>query len=365
MRRVALIALAILVFAVPASAARAPITASRDWWPVWSPDDENIAFTRINGTGRVMQLLIYHLSTHRSTLIGTSASQLTPSWSPDGARLAYASGGRLYVVHSDGTQKHRYYAPNGAHAPAWGPGGRLAYLVGSNLWVGDEQWAQNVTGQPAWYGNQLAFATDNGIWAGTTRENVRRVATALNPGPPVWSRDATWLAYTANKRVWVVQPGDTPRPISPVRSDLSTLSWSLEADSVAYTSRGEVDISYLGGRTRRLASTVGVGASFTPKADELAFSGSHTGCPGHAVIRVFEDSADIPSVTGGCGIAGTAGADVIYGTSQGGDQIAAGAGNDTIHANNRHKDTVNCGSGRDTVYADRTDRLIGCEVLHR
>src|SRR3954452_9860165 len=111
MRRVALVVLALLALAMPASAARAPITASRDWWPVWSPNDKDIAFTRINGTGRVFQLLIYHVATHRSTLPGTSASQLSPSWSADGARLAYASGGRLYVVHSDGTQKHRYFTP--------------------------------------------------------------------------------------------------------------------------------------------------------------------------------------------------------------------------------------------------------------
>ena len=364
-RRFAIVVLALLVLAVPASAARAPITATRDWWPVWSPSDKDIAFTRIDGTGRVFRLLIYHLATHRSTLIGQSASQLTPSWSNDGERLAYASGGLLYVVHRDGSQKHRYFAPTKAFAPAWGPGGQLAYLVNGNLWVGGVEWAQHAAGQSSWHGDQLAFAGDDGIYVGTTREDVHRVASGINPGPPVWSPSGTWIAYSANGRLWVVQPGGAPQAISPAFADVGPLSWSRESDSVAYTVRGAVEISYLNGKTIRTASTVGVGTSFAHLGDLLAFSGSHPGCTGHATIRIYEDNTHIPSLTGSCAIAGTAGADVIYGTSRGGDRIAAGAGNDTIHANNRHRDTVDCGPGRDTVYADRTDRLLGCEVVHR
>ena len=56
---------------------------------------------------------------------------------------------------------------------------------------------------------------------------------------------------------------------------------------------------------------------------------------------------------------------MILGTSKGGDVIAAGAGNDTVRAKNGRHDLVNCGTGRDTVYADRSDRLIGCEIIRR
>lgn len=365
MRRVALVALALFTLALPASAARLPLTATRDWWPVWSPNDRDIAFTRINGTGRVMQLLVYHLATHSSTLIGTSAGQFTPSWSDDGERLVYASGGLLYVVHRDGSQKHRYVAPTRAYAPAWGPNGRLAYLVNGNLWVGDMQWTTNAVGQPSWHGDDLAFARDDGIWAGTSRETVQRVASALNPGPPVWSPDGGTIAYAAGGRVWIVRPGAAPQPISGRFDDVGPLSWSRQGDAVAYTVRGALEVSYLSGRTIRTASTVGVGSSFAHEGDLIAFSGSHPGCTGHASIRIYEDSAHIPSLTGGCGIAGTAAADVIYGTSEGGDRIAAGGGNDVVHAANRHRDTVDCGPGRDTAYADKSDRLIGCEVVHR
>jgi hypothetical protein len=366
MRKLLLVlVVALAVTALPASAARAPITASRDWWPVWSPNDRDIAFTRINGTGRVFQLFIYHVFAHRSTLVGTNAGQFSPSWSPDSTKLIYSSGGLLYIVNRDGTEKHRYYAPTKAFAPAWGLHSQIAYLTNGNLWVGDQQWQQNVIGQPSWHDAQLAFARDDGIYVATSRETAQRVASALNPGAPVWSPDGTSIAYSASNRVWVVRPGGSPTAISPQFADIGPLSWSRENDSVAYTVRSAVEDSFLSGKTIRMAPTVGVGTAFSHLGDLLAFSGSHPGCPGHASIRIYEDSTDIPSLTGGCGIAGTAHADVIFGTSQGGDQIAAGAGNDTVHANNRHRDTVNCGPGRDTVYADRSDRLLGCELVHR
>ena len=48
--------LVLLVCALPASAATLPILAWHDWWPVYSPDAQSIAFTRVNGQGRVFTL---------------------------------------------------------------------------------------------------------------------------------------------------------------------------------------------------------------------------------------------------------------------------------------------------------------------
>ena len=62
---------------------------------------------------------------------------------------------------------------------------------------------------------------------------------------------------------------------------------------------------------------------------------------------------------------GTPRADVIEGTPLWGDVILAGAGSDQVHANDGHTDRVECGPGRDVVWADRTDRLRGCELVHR
>jgi Tol biopolymer transport system component len=377
MRKLALVLLlASLTLAIPAAAGGVPLTASRDWWPVWSPNDREVAFTRINGTGRIFSLEVLHLRTHRVSLIGMSAGQLSPTWSPDSKRIAYASGGFLYIANADGTGKHRYPAPAKAYAPAWRPGStQLAYLTthgaaNADLWVGDEQWAANVVGQPSWVPgkNELAFARDDGIYVAASRASQLKLVTVANPGSPVGSPDGIFVAYAADRYVWIVRAdgtgGGSLRLAGPF-DDLGPLSWSRESNSIAYTVRGAVEVTNLATyKTVRLAGTVGVGTAFAHHGESLAFSGSHPGCTGHASIRIYADNSHIPSLTGGCGIAGTARADVIYGTAPGGDIISAGAGDDRIHARNGHRDRVICGSGHDTVWADRSDRLSGCELAY-
>jgi hypothetical protein len=86
---------ALLVLAVPASAARLPILASQDLWPVFSGDGRHVAFTRVDGQGRIFALEVADLSRRPPRAVGLAASQLSPTWSSDG-RLAYASGGTVY-----------------------------------------------------------------------------------------------------------------------------------------------------------------------------------------------------------------------------------------------------------------------------
>src|SRR4051794_11960659 len=96
------LALAVLgvvcVLAVPASAAKLPILASQDWWPVFSPDGGSIAFTRVDGQGRVFTLDVVPARGGRVVRLAQAGSQLLPSWSPDSSHLAYQAGGRIYTV---------------------------------------------------------------------------------------------------------------------------------------------------------------------------------------------------------------------------------------------------------------------------
>jgi Tol biopolymer transport system component len=86
---------AVLVLALPATAARPRILAAQDAWPVWSPDGRSIAFTRIDSTGMTLEVLRVG---GRPVAVARNAYQLEPSWSPDGRRIAYQAYGSIFVT---------------------------------------------------------------------------------------------------------------------------------------------------------------------------------------------------------------------------------------------------------------------------
>lgn len=342
MKRLLLIA-TVLLFAVPASATTSRILAPMDWWPVWSPDGAHVAFTRVFPNR--MELDVLDLRSHRVVHVGTSAGRLFPSWSSDGSRLAYGSGGILYTVAPDGSHKARYLAPMRSLEPAWRPhSDDLAYLTthgatNTDLWVAGKLWARDVIDQPAWSpdGSQLAVARDDGVYVVTAPGVERRLVPVREPRFIVWSRDGSRLAYVANGKlveVDAVGGGEPERtvPIAPGEQP----SWNT---------------------LDQYASPFAWSPS--PPAQKIGIGG-RPGCPGHTVL--VENGR---ALTGSCTVTGTPNADVIEGTPLWGDVIVAGAGNDRIHANDRHTDRVDCGPGRDTVWADRSDRLAGCEIVHR
>jgi Tol biopolymer transport system component len=368
------IAGALLVLAVPAaSAARLPIVASQDWWPVYSPNGDEVAFTRVSG--RTMTLEVVNVGARRTFRIAANQGQLAPSWSSDG-RLAFSLGGKIYTADAGGSARKQLTSEGHAYAPAWRPGSSdIAFLTtvgatNTDLWVNDTLWARNAIGKPAWSrdGAALAFQRDDGIYVTTGPGMERRIASIANPQAPAWSPDGKFVAYVAGQKLWIVPPDGSvaPKAIAPAPRGTSDPSWSRQSDAVAYTSRGSVLITYLDtGKTVRLIAAGGVGASFSPVADMVAFSGPRAACRDHMSIRIYEDNEFNGPVTGSCQITGTPGNDVIEGTGAGGDVILAGAGNDSIHTRNGHRDTVDCGPGRDTVYADKNDVLRGCEIVHR
>jgi dipeptidyl aminopeptidase/acylaminoacyl peptidase len=94
--------------------------------PAWSPDGQRLAYVR---GGRVFVI----------STTGAGARSLTrgddtePQWSPDGRWIAYVHGalgnGELTIVHPDGTGARRLAGP-GVDCPRWSPrGGRIAYRL--------------------------------------------------------------------------------------------------------------------------------------------------------------------------------------------------------------------------------------------
>jgi Tol biopolymer transport system component len=110
--------------------------------PVWSPDGSRLAFHKFDddqATPDTFEGDIYVVNVDGSSVTnltpGTVAEDLSPSWSPDGTKLAFSSDRAadrsfdLYTMNADGTEVS-LVSKNGGY-PEWSPdGSRIAFSCG-------------------------------------------------------------------------------------------------------------------------------------------------------------------------------------------------------------------------------------------
>lgn len=112
----------------------------RYYGPIWSPDGSKIAVTcQCKASDKSLYNHVFVISADGSAafLIPADAKKDShydsPSWSPDGRRIAYNAliGGKVdvYVANVDGSDAHRLTDDGASGAPVWSPdGSRLAIL---------------------------------------------------------------------------------------------------------------------------------------------------------------------------------------------------------------------------------------------
>ena len=157
----------------------------------WSPDGTKIAFIKSNSANTSDDLNLYVMNADGSGVTRVTnddfqhMSFTNLSWSPDGTKLAYVSGGDfvhyLSVVNIDGSNKHHLRETNGPFLDVvWSPdGSKIAYSAGfdfnsSNLWV------MNADG--------------TGVTRVTNHE-----APGVYSRSPAWSPDSTRLVFESNR----------------------------------------------------------------------------------------------------------------------------------------------------------------------
>ncbi|MDP9317482.1 MAG: hypothetical protein M3O94_00095 [Actinomycetota bacterium] len=226
-----------------------------DVFPAWSPDGDTILFTRIS-VPDIAELWTMNVDGSDSQMLAGAAG--AASWSPDGERVAYASfqdrngetcgeecnpNGELYLMEADGSHQTRLTRTDtiSETAPTWSPdGARIAYFRDSSergsfiITVGaDGSCPVRITASggedrfPAWQpGDDLS--------AGRGGECAAYGTEALSP------KAAGPTATVASVRSFTGYPlyavGDEfeGRPLTAVNRELSPASAPIASDSTTF-----------------------------------------------------------------------------------------------------------------------------------
>jgi len=224
------------------------------------------------------------------------AEGFAPSWSPDGARIAYNrlvyGRSTLHVADVSG----RGAAPVQVSEPDedvfpfranWGADGRIVYTSNGRIHA-----------RPAAGGSaaEIPFSATVEVTRSAYRKALRSFD-ATGPRPvrgilsPAVSPDGASIAFTALGDLWIMPVGGEPRRLTDDPWVEFDAAWSPDGSSLAFSSdrAGEIDVwvhDVASGRDRQVTRGGGSGPAWSPDGSEIAYVGGAGPDAGLRVVNV-------------------------------------------------------------------------------
>jgi Tol biopolymer transport system component len=201
-----------------------------DRTPAWSPDGQTIAFSRYDpGTGAGgLRLISADGTNDRPLTVNESWRDTNPTWSPDGSRIAFIriarnqrEGTLMIVDASDGTVRS---VPTAAQVTpsriSWSPNGEfIVFDVNSG-----DSYLHLV--RPDGTGDRAFFA-------------------ANEAAAPSWSPDGSRVAFSGERSLFTLRPGEWELIRVAERTDAGGGAWSPDGTRIAFVRRGVGDLHWV------------------------------------------------------------------------------------------------------------------------
>jgi TolB protein len=198
---------------ITASGSGKLVLASLGWWGTWSKTGTQVAFEN-----EADGIDVVEIGTGKTTTViadegAGDLSKWSPSWSPDGKKIAYTSGsgehsGAIWVMNANGTGQKKLTNGDSGNidlAPDWSPGGKLIAFQR--------------------YVDCSGGACKNAVYVVAAAGGQPKLV-AKDAARPSWSPDGTKIAFvrrSGSSDIWVMNANGTgaKRLTKSYASDLS------------------------------------------------------------------------------------------------------------------------------------------------